>query len=69
MEAGCWVDVHVKLMQSAAYFLRYRMRLVGRKNGRDSNCSGLLVYLLDSTLDLVAVGIRSGMGDMRTEET
>ena len=66
MEAGCWVDEHVRLMQSAAYFLRYRMRLVGRKYGRDSRT---LVDLLDSTLDLVAVGIRSGMGDMRAEET
>ena len=53
-------------MQFAAYFLRYRMRVVGRKYGRDSRT---LVDLLDSTLDLVAVGIRSGMGDMRAEET
>ena len=42
------------------------MRLVGRKYGRDSRT---LVDLLDSTLDLVAVGIRSGMGDMRTKES
>ena len=27
---------HVRLMQSAAYFLRYRIRLVGRKYRRDS---------------------------------
>jgi hypothetical protein len=51
-------------MQSAAYFLRYRIRLVGRWY-----CSGLLVYLLDGAFDLVAVGIGSGMGDMCTEET
>ena len=57
MEAWCWVDEHVKLMQNE----------VGRQEVREGfeDCSGLLVYLLD----LVTVGIRSGMGDLRTEET
>ena len=61
------MDEHVKLMQSAAYFLRYRMRLVGRKHGRDSRTAA--AWSICCTLDLVGVDIRSGMGDMCTEET
>jgi hypothetical protein len=60
------VDEHVRLMQSAAYFLRYKIKL---ERERFEDCSGFLVDLLDGALDLVAVGIGSGMYDMRTEET
>ena len=44
---------------------------VGRQEvpERFQDCGGFLVYLLDGSLDLVAVGVRGGTRDMRAEET